>query len=301
MKAIVKGSGLALRDVAARMPSPGEVRVRVAYAGVCRTDLYVADGHLPAPLPRILGHELSGTTMDPAPGFALGNRVTVRPYVRCERCAGCKLAAPEAEERAPCAAPERLGIERDGAFAEELVVPASMLLALPDALPLRTAAFVEPVAAALAVLRAPLPAGGRGLVPGEHRIAELTRRVLALHGWDVERCTDARGDVDFAVETSHTVVGELVRRLRPRGLLVLKSRPFEPVPLDLGLLVAKEIQVVAVHYGSFARAIALLAEGRLDVADLFAPERALEDWNATFAEARREGAKKQIFRVAGGT
>ncbi len=300
MKAIVKGSTLALRDVAAQAPGPGEVRVRVAYAGVCRTDLYVADDRLAAPLPRILGHELSGTTMDPAPGIAVGARVTVRPYLRCERCAGCSLPAPEnaGEERAPCSAPARLGIERDGAFAEELVVPASMLLPLPDALSLRTAAFVEPVAAALAVLRAPLSPGGRGLVPGEHRIAELTRRVLALHGWNVEAASD--GDVDFGVETSHAVIGDLIRRIRPRGVLVLKSRPFEPVAMDVGLLVAKEIQVAAVHYGSFASAIALLAEQRLEVADLFGPERALEDWHATFAEARREHAKKQLFTVAGG-
>lgn len=299
MKAIVKGSGLALREVAAPAPGPGEVRVRVAYAGVCRTDLHVADGHLRAPLPRILGHELSGTVMDPAAGFPVGARVTVRPYLRCERCAGCRLSASEAEERAPCAAPSRLGIERDGAFAEELAIPASMLLRIPDALPLRTAAFVEPVAAALAVLRAPLPSNGRGLVPGNHRIAELTRRVLAVHGWNVDARSDA--DADFAVETSHAVVGDLIRRIRPRGVLVLKSRPFEPVPMDLGMLVAKEIQVAAVHYGSFERAIALLAEGSLEVADLFGAERTLDDWHATFADARREDAKKQIFTVAGGT
>ena len=110
------------------------MRVRVAFAGVCRTDLFVADGRLPSRDPVVLGHELSGVVDEagPASGFAAGERVTVDPLLPCGRCAACQDAGARAT-RAACRAPEMLGVARHGAFADRLVVPASALHRVPPA------------------------------------------------------------------------------------------------------------------------------------------------------------------------
>ena len=193
MKALLReASGVRLARVPTPRCGPGEVRVRLAFAGVCRTDLYAADGRIPVRAPVILGHELSGVV--DAGELPAGTPVTAIPFVPC---AACAWADPPR-----CTEPERLGVHRDGAFAEHVVLPLGAVLAVPRTMPLLWAAYVEPVAAALAVLKTPIRPSERGWVAGDNRIAELTRRVLHAHGF--ERVSGARPDgdpVDFVVET----------------------------------------------------------------------------------------------------
>jgi threonine dehydrogenase-like Zn-dependent dehydrogenase len=282
MRALVReAGGVRLARVPLPAPGPGEVLVRVAFAGVCRTDVYVADGRVPVDPPRILGHELSGTTED-------GARVTAIPLVPCERCA---FADPPT-----CAEPRMLGVQRDGAFAEYVAVPRAAVLEVPRAMPLRRAAYVEPVAAAIAVLGTPIDKTDRGLVPGDNRIAELTRRVLAAHGF-TRVAREGDGPFDFAVE-SDGQLDPLLARVRRGGRVVLKSRPFEPVPLDLARAVAKEITLHGANYGQFRAAIALLE--RLEVEDLFEDAAPLEDFARVFLRARVAEAKKFFFVLGGG-
>jgi threonine dehydrogenase-like Zn-dependent dehydrogenase len=256
------------------------VLVRVAFAGVCRTDVYAADGRLSVDTPRVLGHELSGVVEE---GEPLGAHVTVVPALPCARCA---WADPPR-----CAEPAMLGLERDGAFAEYVVVPRQAVLEVPPSLPLQRAAYVEPVAAALAVLKTPIAKDERGLVMGKSRIAELTRRVLAAHGF-ANVMAEGDGPFDFVVETGEPLASAIARA-RPGGRVILKSRPFEPVPLDLARAVAKEITLHGASYGSFRAAIALLE--RLSVDDLFEPPAPLDDYARVFARARREESKKLFF------
>jgi threonine dehydrogenase-like Zn-dependent dehydrogenase len=280
MKAILReAGGVRLARVPIPERGPGEVLVRVAFAGVCRTDVYVADGRLAVDGPRVLGHELSGVVWE---GERAGMRVTAIPLVPCARCT---FSDPPS-----CAEPQMLGLHRDGAFAEYVALPARAVLEVPDAMPLRRAAYVEPVAAALAVLKTPIKPDERGLVMGENRIAELTRRVLRAHGFGV--ATDGEGPFDFVVETGEPL-GALLARVKPGGRVILKSRPFEPVPLDLARAVAKEITLHGASYGSFRAAIALLE--RLCVDDLFEDAAPLEDFARVLARARANEARKLFF------
>src|SRR5690348_3866569 len=82
------GSGFALTQVTLDDLRPDEIRVRVTAAGICHTDLGVAGGHLPFPLPGVLGHEGAGVVeqvASPDPTAAAADQVPLSypPYARC--------------------------------------------------------------------------------------------------------------------------------------------------------------------------------------------------------------------------
>ena len=236
MKALVRRGGqVSLEIVEEPQRGEREVLIEVALAAMCRTDIYVAEGILPVKEPLVLGHELSGAVVEasPASGLVKGDRVTVIPSIACGRCAGCAADSD-------CLTPQFLGVDRDGAFAERVVVPEAYVRKLPDSMDLKKAAYVEPVTAALAVLNAPLEREGRGLVLGENRIATLITRVLRLHGCErteqlsVEAAEAAGELFDYVIESEATAESLLVMLevLQPGGRAVLKSRPSAAVPID---------------------------------------------------------------------
>src|SRR5262249_21566407 len=116
MRALVKrGSRLELCEVPVPSINGDEVLVRVAVAGLCRTDRQVARGQIPAADPLILGHEFAGTVE--AVGWNVwgvrpGQRVAVRPVFGCGACAVC-----QGGDEINCPKRTMLGVEHDGAFA----------------------------------------------------------------------------------------------------------------------------------------------------------------------------------------
>jgi threonine dehydrogenase-like Zn-dependent dehydrogenase len=185
-----------------------------------------------------------------------------------------------------------LGVDRDGSFAELVVVPTAAVLPLPAHLSWRRGAFVEPLAAAMAVLGAPITKAQRGRVLGSSRIAELTRRVLHAAGFQ-----EAAGPCDFVIDTDGTA--ESLRAAMDAvvlgGCVLLKSRPFAPVAFDIAAAVRREITFHAVNYGSFRVAASWLAEDRVEVDDLFDEPAPLEDFARVFQRAEEAPAKKQFF------
>jgi threonine dehydrogenase-like Zn-dependent dehydrogenase len=355
MKALVlRGRAAAIEDaLAPRCEQPDDVIVAVTVAGVCRTDCYLATGALaPARTPLILGHELAGVVYEAGPGsgFEPGERVACMPLVGCGQCAVCRAGRTHV-----CPRGHMLGLDRDGAFAERVRVPASALVRVPAGLSMRHAAFAEPVAAALAVPDVLIDALGgalggalgdalgdaltgasgdapatharaqRGVVLGHGRIAILTARVLAAAGFDrvetrpvPERVaadqpddnrdapdrdaphSDAPGDYDFVIETSATerALAAAVALLRPRGVLVLKSRPPAAVPIDVLACVRKELRLVGAYYGSLAAALDLMHTRAIAVDDLLGPGHGLAAHQAVLAaELRGDEARKQFFAI----
>lgn len=265
MRALVREHGeVRLRQAPLPVPSPGEVLVRVEVAGVCRTDLQAACGLLPVREPRILGHEFAGT-LDGVP-------VAVNPILPCGACLRCAAGGL-------CSRPDMLGVHRDGAFAEAVAVPASAVHPLPAGLSFEAGAYAEPVAAALAVLRAgPRPAE-RGLVAGAGRVARLVERVLHAHGFRALRTGAGpwpEDAFDFAVETDPGRLNEVLRAVRPGGRVVLKSRPAGPLPFDLALAVRKELVLAGAAYAPFPEALDFLASGKLELDGLLGPLLPLE-------------------------
>ena len=114
-------------------PGPGEVLVRVRACGVCRTDLHVFDGEIPARYPIVPGHEIVGEVLRTGvgvEGFVPGMRVGV-PWLgqACGACAYCR----EGRENL-CDHPEFTGATRDGGYATHAVADAHFCFPLPDGL-----------------------------------------------------------------------------------------------------------------------------------------------------------------------
>ena len=133
----------------------GHVLIKTSYVGLCGADLAMYDGssvyletgrkHYPF----VFGHEWSGTVAAVAPdirAFAPGDRVVGHNFITCEVCHFCRSG-----RRSQCTDRSEMGILGDypGAASEYFVVPAKVLTALPDTLPNRLAALLEPASTAL--------------------------------------------------------------------------------------------------------------------------------------------------------
>ena len=87
----------------------------------------------------------------------------------------------------------------------------------------------------------------------------------------------------------------LVQAVKPRGMLLLKSRPHQSIPLPLKLIVQKEITLLGVHYGNFQEGIDLLSSGRLYVKDLFGEVYSLEEAIPILSGQQCLSDEKKIF------
>ncbi|HTI66302.1 MAG TPA: zinc-dependent alcohol dehydrogenase family protein [Caulobacteraceae bacterium] len=126
------GAALVARELPDPEPGPDEVRVRVGACGVCRTDLHVVDGELPAVrTPVVPGHEIVGRVDrvgSGVVGLAPGQRVGI-PWLghTCGHCAFCLHGQENL-----CDAPGFTGYTRDGGYAELAVADARFVLPLDE-------------------------------------------------------------------------------------------------------------------------------------------------------------------------
>ena len=130
---ILERPGELLRPAELPMPAPGpgQLRVKVAACGVCRTDLHVVDGELTEPkLPIVPGHEIVGYVDALGPdvtGFSLGERVGI-PWLghTCGACPYCRAGHENL-----CDAPGFTGYQIDGGYAEYAVADAAYCFPSP--------------------------------------------------------------------------------------------------------------------------------------------------------------------------
>lgn len=124
------GEPLRLRESDLPTPGPNEVLVKISACGVCRTDLHIADGEVPANYPVVPGHEIVGIVVDRGDAVAepsIGDRVGV-PWLgrSCGQCPYC-LGGHENL----CDAPVFTGATRNGGYATHVVADAGFCLPLP--------------------------------------------------------------------------------------------------------------------------------------------------------------------------
>ena len=115
----------------------------VRRVGICGTDLHAFEGVQPFfEYPRILGHELAGdlVDMDKAPGFTIGEAVTIIPYFNCGVCIACRTGRPNC-----CVNIRVCGVHVDGGMVEYLRVPSSSLVH-GEGMSYEQLALVEPLA-----------------------------------------------------------------------------------------------------------------------------------------------------------
>ncbi|RUW35886.1 MULTISPECIES: zinc-binding alcohol dehydrogenase family protein [unclassified Mesorhizobium] len=221
MKAVVCRSpgDLVLEDRAAPgAPPPGWARVAVSHVGICGTDYHIFEGKHPfLAYPRIMGHEVSGTIAERGEGvgLAIGEAVIVNPYLACGKCIACRHGKPNC-----CLKIEVLGVHRDGAMCDEILVPAQNLYPA-NGLSLADAAAVEFLAIGAHAVRRSLGAPGQcTLVIGAGPIGLGTALFARIAGLDVslldmstERLGFAESELGFAaLDGSKAPATDLVRQ-----------------------------------------------------------------------------------------
>ncbi|WP_435058875.1 Zn-dependent alcohol dehydrogenase [Streptomyces sp. bgisy060] len=149
------GSPLEITDIELPEPGPGQVRVRLAAAGVCHSDLSLSNGTMRVPVPAVLGHEGAGTVVSVGEGVthvAPGDGVVLNWAPSCGDCHPCSLGEVWLCVNALTGAANVHARTGDGtelhpglnvaAFAEETVVAANCVLPVPDGVPLADAALL---------------------------------------------------------------------------------------------------------------------------------------------------------------
>ncbi|MFJ9798674.1 zinc-binding dehydrogenase [Streptomyces sp. NPDC101145] len=149
------GSPLEITGIHLPEPGPGEVRVRLAAAGVCHSDLSLSDGTMRVPVPAVLGHEGAGTVVSVGEGVthvAPGDGVVLNWAPSCGSCHHCRIGEVWLCADALTGIGRPHAVTEDGrelhpglnvaAFAEETVVPARCVLPVPDGVPLIDAALL---------------------------------------------------------------------------------------------------------------------------------------------------------------
>jgi threonine 3-dehydrogenase len=173
MRALVKeapGPGMLLRDRPVPACGPSDVLIRVRHAGVCGTDLHIwewdswASSRLKPPV--VIGHEFAGEIVELGREaqreelLAVGDAVTAEGHIVCGHCLQCRLGAAHL-----CQRTRIIGVDRDGAFADYIAMPASNVMKL-DGISTEVGAIMDPLGNAVhTVLESTVP-GSTVLVLG---------------------------------------------------------------------------------------------------------------------------------------
>jgi (R,R)-butanediol dehydrogenase / meso-butanediol dehydrogenase / diacetyl reductase len=177
---------LRLEPADSQPPGSGQVRIDVAYTGICGTDLHIYHGDMDGRVspPQVIGHEMSGRIAevgDGVDGWQLGDPVTVMPLDWCGQCPACRAGNTHLCHRLTF-----IGIDAAGSMQSSWTVPARTLIRLPDDLALDWAALVEPTAVAVHdVRRADVQPGEKAVVVGGGPIGLLIASVAARQGADL--------------------------------------------------------------------------------------------------------------------
>ncbi len=307
-------------------PPEGWVRLRVRRVGICGTDKAMYLGkYPPRKLPLIPGHEIYGVVEELSDQVSeewRDKRVTTEINVTCGKCWYCRHGM-----RTHCPRREALGISMDGGMAEFLITPAENLHSV-DGLSDIQAAFVEPLAAIVEMVKQAPPEGDNFLVLGAGTIGLLSAQLLSLRGnvsvvarkgspkaklveslglnfvsldslrKFTESNTPEGQGFDYVVEATGSPEGLSIamKSVRPRGTIAAKSTHGLPVELDYTSLVVREIRLIGSRCGPFKDSIKLLREGKIEVKSLVTSQYPLKDAKEAFETSlRRDQVKVHIL------
>jgi len=339
VKAVVKtqsGNGeLELKDWPEPFPTQDQVKLKIAAAGICGTDIHLIKGEWPCKPPVVLGHEFCGTVVE------VGARVEhLRPGDRvigsnpahiCGRCFHCCAGNPFM-----CSDRVSAGYMIDGAFAEYLCIRSEACHALPPTVSFRQAALGEPLAVAVRAVieRSVVHAGDWVLISGPGCVGLLAMQIAKLEGAKVivigiekdrfrldcardlgaEAAVDATRDelvdvvdrythgrkVDLAYECSGSVDSLNVcwNAVRKEGTIVQVGIYPGAIQTDLNHLSKKELTLVGTYgytWTSWERCIRLVEQREVETEKLISHEYSLSQFEEAFRMAQDGSAIKVIF------
>ena len=285
-------------DIPVTEPGAHEVQVRVAYTGLCGTDIHIRHGSMDARVtrPLVFGHEASGEIAAigaGVEGWSVGDLVTVMPLDWDDTCPACR-----AGNQHICQNLDFIGIDSPGSLQELWNVPARTLVRLPAGIRLDHAALVEPVAVAVHdVRRSELRAGDKAVVIGGGPIGVLIATVAQNSGAEVlvieldaarrgqiadlgfatldpretdqvawvEKWTDGAGaDVVFEVSGAAAAVLGATSLAKVRGTVVVVAIHPTPREIDLQRMFWRELRLLGARVyqaTDFEAAVELVATG----------------------------------------
>ena len=313
---------LTIEEVPTPQAAHGEVLLKVAACGLCRTDLHYLHG-TPTfkPPPLILGHEISGTVTAVGPGvesFKAGDKALVPPVFSCGHCAFCR-----AGRGTLCANQVMVGNHRDGGFAEFIAVPANQIFPFPPTVPLVEGCVISDAISTPyhAVVNrgevrpgntvAVFGCGGVGIgaihiasllgatviavdvIPGK---LEIARRFGAAEAIDASKEADVPkairkltgGGVDVAMEVigNPKTIEQAFNAVRWGGRVVVVGYSDQNVTLSAGRPMYREIEVkgsLGCPLQDFPKLLELVRGGRLRAAEFVTHKFPLERVNEGLA------------------
>lgn len=150
MKALVKSkaeTGIWMEEVSVPECGPNDLLIKIKKTAICGTDVHIYKwddwAKQTIPVPMVVGHEFSGVVAQVGShvqGFAVGDRVSGEGHIVCGYCRNCR-----AGRRHLCRNTKGVGVNRTGAFAEYLVIPAFNAFKLPEGITDDIAAFLDPL------------------------------------------------------------------------------------------------------------------------------------------------------------
>jgi threonine 3-dehydrogenase len=327
--------GLELVDRPDPTGGPGDVTVRVLRTGICGTDLHIeswdawAAGAINAPL--IPGHEFSGEVVAVGPAVrdvAVGDLVSGEGHIVCGTCRNCR-----AGRRHLCIRTSGVGVNRDGAFAEYVVLPESNVWVHHDKIDPDLGAIFDPFGNAVhTALSFPLVgedvlitgAGPIGLMAAEvarhvgarfvvitdvspYRL-ELARHMGADLALDVsrERIADAQRHLgmvegfDVALEMSGhpSALPDVIANLNHGGRIAMLGLPSAPIEIDWARVVTHMLTIKGIYgremFETWYAMSAMLRSG-LDISSVITHRFPATDFAEAFATARSGQCGKVIL------
>jgi threonine 3-dehydrogenase len=338
MKALYKdkaGPGLILAERPEPSPARGEVKIRVARTGICGTDLHIeswdawAAGAINAPL--IPGHEFSGHVVELGEGVtsvAVGALVSGEGHVVCGHCRNCR-----AGRRHLCKFTSSIGVNRDGAFAEFVVIPEQNVWAHPTDIDPELAAIFDPLGNAVHTALSFPMVGEDVIITGAGPIglmaAKVARHIGARHivmtDVNEERLQLAREmgvslainvskvriaeaqeqlgmkegfDIGLEMSGHATALPEMITNMNQGGRIAMLGLPAEPISIDWPTVVTHMITIKGIYgremFETWYAMNAMVHTG-LDVSAVVTDRFPADRWEEAFATARRGNGGKVII------
>ena len=286
-----------------------DVKVRVAWAAVCKSDIHIARGDFGTECPRTLGHEVAGEVVEVGAGVTRlkpGDAVVLQPTISCGKCPPCQDG-----DWHLCPNRRFVGLHTDGGFAEEMVAPEANWVRVPAGVPLRHACLIEPLACVLhAVQTMGITSASRAAITGagpsaylfvqallhagvQHRqiivsgrrdgrlgiIRDLGVRAVDVRvedfGAAIRVLFGARGPDVFIDQTGDpALLSSSLDLLARKGMLFIYDFMGSPIPFDFGRMQLREIRIGTSTgcHGTMETSIALAEEGRIHLKPLITHE-----------------------------
>lgn len=335
MKAVVwhGGHNFKFEEVEPPQVESGQIIVRVEAAAICGSDFHQDDFGTKPPL--VLGHEVSGVVHEVGPGvtdFSTGDRVALDPVQKCGACWCCTNGVEHL-----CQDYRHLGDQEvPGGWAEYVAIDAKNAYRIPDSVDFTPACLLEPTAVCYQSLeRSRFGEGDSILIIGDGPFgflhAQIARakgasRIVVSGHYDerLERIAAATGaitcnthyqelqpvvedvigspGVDVAVEA--TGAGNApdlgIHALRPRGTIIIFSYIWKPLPIQMGLIHMRELNVLGAcrSQTGYQPSLELMADGSVDPSALVDVQVPLEQHQVAVEKLLQNKAQtfKAVFR-----